>query len=207
VGKPADAGFLYSNLGFGLLGQALADRANTTYPKLVAQQVTVPLHMEDTVVSLSPQQQTRLIAAHTADGRPAHGWDFDAMAGAGALHSTAADMLTYLEAQLHPGSFPASAGGTAGTLGAALALSHVPRADAEPGTRIAFAWFYQEKRKEYWHNGGTGGYSSYAFFNPQGNYAAVVLLNRGPGQGEMADLIGQHISQRFAGEPAITVGD
>src|SRR4029077_13028191 len=32
--------FLYSNLGVGLLGQALADRAKVTYPTLLAQQVT-----------------------------------------------------------------------------------------------------------------------------------------------------------------------
>jgi len=207
VGKPADPGFLYSNLGFGLLGQSLADRANTTYPKLLAEEVTVPLHLDDTVVSLSVPQQARFIAGHTAFGRPARGWDFDAMAGAGALHSTAADMLAYLEAQLHPGQWPSSAGGPARTLGAALALSHELRADADPGSRIAFAWLYQEKRREYWHNGGTGGYSSYAFFNPQGNYAGVVLLNRGPGQPEIADLIGRHLSQRLAGEPAVIFGD
>jgi CubicO group peptidase (beta-lactamase class C family) len=207
VGKPADAGFLYSNLGFGLLGQALADRAHTTYPQLIAEEVTVPMHLEDTVVSLSAQQQARFVAGYTADGQPARGWDFDAMAGAGALHSTAADMLTYLEAQLHPGSFPPSAGGTARTLGAALALSHELRAEADPGNRIAFAWLYQEKRREYWHGGGTGGYSSYAFFNPQGNYAGVVLVNRAPGRLELADLIGQHLSQRLAGEPAVMFGD
>ena len=207
VGKPADAGFLYSNLGFGLLGQALADRANTSYPQLLAEEVAVPLHLEDTVVTLSAQQQGRLIAGHMTDGRPARGWDFDAMAGAGSLHSTAEDMLSYLEAQLHPESFPPSAGGTARTLGAALSLSHVPRADAEPGSRIGFAWFYEEKHREYWHNGGTGGYSSYAFFNPKGNYAGVVLVNRAPGLLELADLLGQHLSQRLAGEPAVWFED
>jgi CubicO group peptidase (beta-lactamase class C family) len=207
VEKPANAGFLYSNLGVGMLGQALADRAGTTYPRLLAEEVTVPLRLEDTVVSLAPQQEARFIAGHAVDGRAARGWDFDALAGAGALHSTAADMLAYLEAQLHPGQWPAGGRGAAATLAAALALSQVLRADAEQGTRIAFAWFYQEKRHEYWHNGGTGGYSSYAFFNPQGNYAGIVLLNRGPGPGELADLLGQHLSQRLAGEPAITVGD
>ena len=75
VARPADAGFLYSNLGFGLLGQALANRAGTSYPQLVAEQVTVPLHLEDTVVSLSAQQQRRFIAGHTADGRPARAWE------------------------------------------------------------------------------------------------------------------------------------
>jgi serine-type D-Ala-D-Ala carboxypeptidase/endopeptidase len=207
VARPADAGFLYSNLGFGLLGQALADRAGTTYGQLLAEQVTVPLHLEDTAVSLSPQQQARFIAGHLPSGRAARGWDFDAMAGAGALHSTAADMLRYLEAQLHPDAWPATGAGPERTLGAALTLSHGVRAEAGSDTGIAFAWIYQEKRKEYWHNGGTGGYTSYAFFNPQGNYAGVVLLNRGAGTPEIADLLGQHISQRLAGEPAVVFSD
>jgi serine-type D-Ala-D-Ala carboxypeptidase/endopeptidase len=74
--------------------------------------------------------------------------------------------------------------------------------------KIAFAWFYNPQTKEYWHNGATGGYSSYAFFSPQGDYAGVVLLNRTvDAQGSLADLIGQHISQRFAGVPAIAYSD
>jgi D-alanyl-D-alanine-carboxypeptidase/D-alanyl-D-alanine-endopeptidase len=83
-------------------------------------------------------------------------------------------MLRYLEAQLRPEALPAAAGGAAHTLEAAISMSHELRAEAGPGMRIAFAWLYQEKRGEYCHNGGTGGYSSYAFFNPKRNYAGVV---------------------------------
>ncbi len=207
VGKPADAPFLYSNLGLGLLGQALADRAGGSYAKLVSEEVTVPLQLSDTTVSLSAGQQARFIQGHTFDHRPAPAWDMDALAGAGALHSTAADMLTYLEANLHPEAFAAHGAGATRTLAAALAQSHQLRADAG-NMKIAFAWFYNPQTKDYWHNGATGGYSSYAFFNPQGDYAGVVLMNRTVGtQGSLADLLGQHISERFAGEPAIAFSD
>jgi hypothetical protein len=58
------------------------------------------------------------------------------------------------------------------------------------------------------HNGATGGYSSYAFFNPKGNYAAVILLNATLAEtGSYADRIGEHISERLAGKPAISLGD
>ena len=40
LAKPPDATFNYSNLGLGLLGQALADRAATTYPDLLKTLVT-----------------------------------------------------------------------------------------------------------------------------------------------------------------------
>jgi serine-type D-Ala-D-Ala carboxypeptidase/endopeptidase len=43
VAKPAQTDFLYSNLGFGLLGQALSNRAGVPYPVLLEQEITGPL--------------------------------------------------------------------------------------------------------------------------------------------------------------------
>ena len=83
VAKPADAGFLYSNLGFGLLGQALAVRTGLSYPAILMQEVIDPLELKDTTVSLSSVQQTRFLPGHDARHRPAHAWDFDALAGCG----------------------------------------------------------------------------------------------------------------------------
>lgn len=209
--KRGDPPFLYSNLGLGLLGQALANRAGVGYPTLLFGEVTGPLAMKDTVITLSAEQQHRFIEGHAADHRVAHAWDLDALAGAGAIRSTADDMLTYLEAQLHPerimseGPKSSSQGRT---LAAAITLSHELRADAGPGTQIAFAWLYNTETESYWHNGATGGYSSFAFFNPTGDYAAVVLMNTATGaRGSFADLVGQHINQRFAGSPAVSLGN
>jgi len=206
--KPANTAFVYSNLGVGLLGQALADRADTSYANLIAEEITKPLGMSDTVVSLSPAQQARFIQGYSADHRPARAWDFDALAGAGDLRSTAADMLTYLEANLHPAK-PANGDSKYGaTLPAALALAHQLRADALPGMRIAFAWFYLRESGTYWHDGGTGGCAAYAFFNPAADYAGVVLMNTAVGiNGSFADLLGRHIFERFAGRPAISLAN
>jgi serine-type D-Ala-D-Ala carboxypeptidase/endopeptidase len=205
VGAP---NFLYSNLGVGLLGQALANRAGVPYPKLLAQQVTVPLGMNDTVVTLSAAQQRRFIEGHAADHRIAHAWDLDALAGAGAIRSTASDMLTYLEAQLHPKKVRSNHPTKARTLPAALTLSHELRTEALPGMQIGFGWLYVTATGSYWHNGATGGYSSFTFFNPKGDYAGVVLMNTTiSGNGGFADLVGQHVAQRLAGKPAISLGN
>ncbi len=207
VAKPADPPFLYSNLGFGLLGQALADRAKTTYPKLLQEEATSPLGMKDTVVSLSPGQQRRFIQGHDAEHHPVHAWDLDAMAGAGAIRSTASDMLIYLDANLHPEKFSSSAASAtpaARTLSTALTQSHELRADVAPGMRIAFAWLYNTTTGNYWHNGGTGGYTSYAFFNPKSDDAAVVLSNT---SSRFADLLGEHIGERLSGKPAISLSN
>jgi serine-type D-Ala-D-Ala carboxypeptidase/endopeptidase len=210
VGKPAVTSFLYSNLGVGLLGQALANRAGSSYAHLVKDEVTGPLGLSDTAVSLSPAQRARFIQGHTADHRPAHAWDIDALAGAGALRSTAGDMLKYLEANLHPQRLPGGASRnamsrSAATLPEALTLSHELRADAGP-LRIAFVWLYNPETGDYWHDGGTGGYSAYVFFNPKGDYAAVVLVNTTiTPRGSFADQLGEHVSERFAGKPALSL--
>ena len=190
--------FLYSNLGLALLGQALANRAGTTYAMLLEQEVTGPLGLRDTVVKLSPEQWDRLLQGHSGNEPhgPAPNWDLDAFAGAGALRSTAGDMLTYLEAQLHP---------EGSTLSAALEASHTLRADVTARQRIALAWFYEEDSGIYQHNGGTAGYSSYAFFHPQNDYAGVVLMNIGPSLVLGPDQLGDHIRQRLAGEPAVSL--
>jgi CubicO group peptidase (beta-lactamase class C family) len=207
LAKPADAGFNYSNLGFGLLGQALANRSGVTYPVLLRNEVTEPLGLRDTTVNLSPEQQARFVAGHDGQHRPAHAWSLDAMAGAGAIRSTASDMLMYLEAQLHPDAVKAE-GPSGSTIARALTLSHELRADAFPGTRIALAWLSNPKDGSYWHNGATGGYSSYVFFNPKEDYAAVVLYNGtiGSDMGSYADRVGEHVAERLAGKPAVMLG-
>jgi D-alanyl-D-alanine-carboxypeptidase/D-alanyl-D-alanine-endopeptidase len=115
------------------------------------------------------------------------------------------------KANLHPENIVprgASAASKIRTLPTSLAQSHEPRADAEPGIRIAFAWIYNPATGSYWHDGATGGYSSLAFFNPKGDYAAVVLMNTTiSANGNFADLLRQHIGQRLAGQPSISLGN
>ena len=197
VSKPADAKFNYSNLGVGLLGQALANRAATTYPDLLKTLVAEPLKLNDTVVKLSPEQEKRFAQGHGPGHQPAHPWTLDALAGAGAVRSTAGDMLTYLEAQLHPDR-------TAGTLPAALAMCHDLRSDMSPNMKIGLAWLFETDTGNFWHNGATGAYSSYALFNPKEDFAVIVLFNATvSGNGSFADTLGQHIAQRLTGKPAV----
>ncbi len=209
VGKPEKTDFLYSNFGFGLLGQALSVRAEEPYPQLLKDEVLDPLGMHDTAIALSPAQHVRFLPGHTGDHKPAHAWDLDAFAGAGAIRSTATDMLMYVEANLHPDSVkPPNTSSSAKTISAALVQDHVLRADVGTGPQIALAWLFDPSTGNYWHNGATGGYSAYAFFNPKGDYAAVVLVNSSIGPaGSFADRIGEHISERLAGKPAISLGD
>ena len=188
--REANPPFVYSNLGFALLGEALAARAGVSYAELIAQRITGPLGMRDTAVGLMPDRRLRLIQAFGIRHEPVAAWQLDAFAPAGAISSTAGDLLTYLEAQLRADS-------------PALRLSHQLRAGVGPGTRIALAWIYDERTGNYYHDGLISGYRSYAFFNPQGGYAGVVLANQPTSF--LAALLPLHIQQRLAGEPAISL--
>jgi serine-type D-Ala-D-Ala carboxypeptidase/endopeptidase len=83
----------YSNLGGGLLGQALARAAGQPYEELVRQRICLPLGMPDTMIAPTGEQAGRLATGHTRRGRPVHPLELPALAGAGALRSTANDLL------------------------------------------------------------------------------------------------------------------
>ena len=200
VANSTSAASQFGSLGFGLLGVALANRAGTSYAALLKQEITDPLGLKDTVIELSPEQDSRFVAGHDEFHGPAKAWSSDALAGAIAIRSTAPDMLAYLEANLHPEKIKAESGSKA-TLPAALRQSLQPQGEVVQTMRIALGWLYHPETGNYWHNGATAAYSSYAFFNPKGDYAAVVLLNESPGaNGSFVENLGRHISQRLAGK-------
>ena len=197
VAKPANPEYRYSNLGLGLLGQALANRAGKSYTDHLRDQITAPLALPDTTVHLSPDQVQRFLQGHNDKNLPVHAWDLDALAGAGAIRSTAGDMLTYLVANLHPERDP--------VLQPALTASHHLRANAAGGSQIALAWHYSPEDAAYYHSGATAGFTSYAAFSPQTDTAIVVLTNTGPSFHLPPELIASHLRQRLAGTPAVSL--
>ncbi len=197
--KSDDAEYEYSNLGFGLLGQALALRAGTTYEELLRREITEPLGMRDTVISLSGEQHGRMMRAYDWRHQIVPEWNLDALAGAGAIRSTAPDMIRYLVAQLHPEAVP--------ELASAIKLSHQMQADVNDKVRIGLAWM--QGSGLYRHDGSIAGFTSDSYFSPEKNYAAVVLMNHQAGLfGSFAtEQLGDHLRQRLLGEPAISLAN
>jgi len=209
VAMPPKPQFGYSNLGVGLLGAALAARAGASYESLLHTEVTGPLGMHDTVVTLTPSMHDRLAPGHDGAHAAARTWTFDALVGCGGIRSTAGDMLTYLEAQLHPDHLPAAARASAEgkTLAAAMAASHALQGEAGRGLHIALNWFRTDETGSYWHNGATGGYSAFSLFNPEKDLAVVALSNMTVGgDGDFADDVGKHVVQRLIGKAAVSLG-
>jgi CubicO group peptidase (beta-lactamase class C family) len=196
LGKPAKTEFLYSNLGFVVLGEALANRAGCSYLELLRREITGPLGMNDTVISLSGEQLGRFMQGHDGRRRPTSRWDLDAFASAGGIRSTAGDMLTYLEAQLHPEKAP---------FRAALVESQRLRAHVAGDVGIALAWMYIPDRGIYEHGGATGGFRSDVFFDPHRDFAAVVLMNAAPVTFPFVECLSEHVRQRLGGEAALSL--
>jgi CubicO group peptidase (beta-lactamase class C family) len=96
----------YSNLGAGLLGEALARASGQPYETLVRERICRPLGMGDTMMTPTGEQTARLATGHTRRGRPAPPLQLPVLAGAGALRSTATDLLRFLEANVDPAHTP-----------------------------------------------------------------------------------------------------
>jgi CubicO group peptidase (beta-lactamase class C family) len=176
------AQYEYSNLGVGLLGTLLARKDGVSWEAMLQRRVLGPLGMSSTMVRLTPDAEARL-ARGSAGGQPASNWDLDAFAGAGALRSTAEDMVRFLTAAMGLRSTP---------LDSAFRLSEQPQFDAgSPAMRIGLGWHLLQRpdHQIVWHNGGTGGYRSFAGFDPVRKLGVVVLGNSTVG----VDDIGFHL--------------
>ena len=181
--RDVGATYEYSNLGLGLLGHAMALRAGMSYEDLVRRRVLTPLGMPETAITLTPALRARLAPGHDEDGTVVPNWDLPTFAGAGALRSTAADMLLYLNANLDSTSLP---------LGHALHATHAARhATNDPSLKVGLAWHILSRPvgNLVWHNGGTGGYRTFAGFD-QGRRIGVVVLSN---VNSSVDDIGFHL--------------
>lgn len=170
--------FEYSNLGFGLLGNLLSRQAGRPYQDLLRERICQPLGLDETRIDLDVEHRQRLAPPHNALGVVSSTWEFDALAGAGAIRSTADDMLRYLEANM---------GLKETSLLSAMRLCHRPRHQAGNAVQsIGLGWHIEKvpgRPPLVFHGGGTGGYTSLVGFTQPDEGPAVgvvVLANTAP---------------------------
>jgi D-alanyl-D-alanine-carboxypeptidase/D-alanyl-D-alanine-endopeptidase len=179
------AQYEYSNLGGGLLGHILARRAGMDYEALVRTRICEPLGMKSTGIALSADMNARFAVGHDQSLQTVASWDLPTLAGAGALRSTANDMLSFLAASL---------GYTKSPLAPAMAaMLTVRRPTGTPGLEIALGWHILTKddREIIWHNGGTGGFRTFIGYDPKNRVGVVALSNTSTATG--VDDIGRHL--------------
>lgn len=171
----------YSNFGIGLLGHILSQRAKMSYEDLVRTRILKPLKMNDTTITLSPVLKSRMAQGFDKNGEPASNWDIPTFAGAGALRSTAKDMAKFIAA---------NAGLAKSNLSGDFSEAHKPLREAGGEMRIGLAWHILPKTAGaiVWHNGGTGGFRSFAGFSRAQKKGIILLTNTA----ESVDDIGFH---------------
>ena len=178
--KPG-AEYEYSNLAAATLGVILEKVYKKTYQDLIVEIICDPLRMNETREFIRKNDSIRFVKGYNEEGKYNSQWDFDAMAPAGSIRSTASDMLLYANAQL--GKAPAA-------LEKAIQLTH-EKTYSNGSVNTALAWHYIKPGKDeaIFHNGGTGGFRTYLAVNLEKKFAVVVLSNTAISVDEMGNAI------------------
>ncbi len=174
----------YSNLGYDLLGDALARAAGMPYPALLQQLITRPLGMKDTTFTPSPEQCDRLMVAEKG-ASPCN--NTLAAIGSGGVYSTPDDMgrwmQQFLDSAVSPRSPQVDRMQTLiyrrDQLAKVEGMDVPGRADA-----IGMGWVYMGPKNGrpgiIQKTGGGGGFITYMAMVPQHNVGVFVVICRSP---------------------------
>ncbi len=159
----------YANLGFGLLGIALAHRAGKSYEELLVERICDPLGLANTRGTLTDDMQRHMARGHDVDGKPMQPLDMPALRGAGDIRSTAADLTVFLKANM-------------GLVPSPLPLQRTldtRRPTDLPGTDAALGWFVTLDKGEQivWKTGLGAGFNTFIGFSPKRRRGVLVLTN------------------------------
>jgi CubicO group peptidase (beta-lactamase class C family) len=167
--SPIGARHLYSNLGVGLLGHALAHASKSgSYEAILTERVLKPAGLGDTTITLTEAQRKRMIPGHNEEGKLQANWEFACLGACGALRSTAADLLKFVKINATP----------SGPLKEVLLAAQQNWRDVRPGQEeMGLCWVRFPAKNgppTIWHNGQTGGYHSFLGFVPERGGVVVV---------------------------------
>lgn len=168
--KPGNAN--YSNLGFGLLGMAIADVQEQDYATFTEQNVLTPLGMNSSLVGNTFPDDVKVAPVYKKNCKASNLWTIqNTVAGAGAVKANLNDMTVLLQALLQPEQ---------NSLSEAIQMSTGPRQKFDDETEIGFGWLTTTKddNQVLWHNGGTGSSTSFIGINKAKNRAVVLLFNK-----------------------------
>ncbi|NUT95789.1 MAG: beta-lactamase family protein [Saccharothrix sp.] len=155
----------YSNLGFQLLGHALAAAAGTTFTALLDARIATPLGLTTCYAPATPSElRPGALTGRTRWGRTRQPWTGEALAPAGGIRTTITDLARLTESLLN------------GTAPGTAALTPVADFTGKV-VRIGAAWITLDRRGRTitWHNGGTGGFRTWLGMDRDAGTAVVLL--------------------------------
>lgn len=166
--QPGKPKAVYSNLGFMLLGHALASAAGTSYASLLEARITEPLGLAGMYVPSTPRElRPSALRGRSRLVREVEPWTGAALGPAGGIRAGVADLAGLLAAVLD-GSAPG------------VAALEPTGTFAGPGVRIGAAWLTvtHKGREVTWHNGGTGGFRSFVGFDRAAGRGVALVQAR-----------------------------
>ena len=154
----------YSNIGVAYLGHVLEYVANKPYDELLDHYVISKYNLSETSLDRKIIVD-QLVKGIDGDGKVVSNWDLNAFAPAGALLSSVKDMSKFAQANF--------------TNDPILKLQRKKTFQYKEDIDIALGWliFNKDGEKIYWHNGGTGGYTSAMALNIDKKTGVVILSN------------------------------
>jgi beta-lactamase class C len=183
--------YLYSNLGFGLLGLALQNNFKKPFEELIKEDILIPLKMNETIITITPKLLPFYAQGYSTRGEPIEKLSITILPGSSALRSSSADMLKFLEANL----------GISGPkeLLKAMQMTQKEYFPVNDMLGLGLAWqrvhlddlFIIDK------NGGVPGFSSYIGMLPEKKIGIVLLANKAKiGSTQFGRLILRHLATK-----------
>lgn len=184
----------YSNFGVGLLGNLLERISGNPYETLARETIFAPLGMKDSFVQRRPEdlpadRAARFAAGHSGGKEVPH-WHLDALAGAGAIVSTARDLARFVEAHWSEKTLP--------ELRAAMDLAAQPQRNG-----VGLCWLIGEAGLS--HDGGTGGFRSELRVSLPDKTASIRLMN-GTGPVASSESVGDFTGLSGSWEGTLDAG-
>ena len=160
----------YSNYGMGLLGHILELHTGKTYEELIVERIAIPYQMLDTKMKMTSKMKTKLAKGHSGDVEMPN-WNFMELGAAGGIKSTLNDMVKFIKANMEKGNQ---------AINGAMRASHKMAFKDGKGFAMGLGWQYANTAKNeliVWHNGRTGGYTTFTGFIAGTTEGVVVLSN------------------------------
>lgn len=154
----------YSNTGVAVLGIILEKAYSKSYEQLLTTYIANPLKMNSTFVTVPAKQEVNFASGYEGGKETPH-WNLAQTSAAGGIRSTVLDMVLYLKANMAEAT-------------PAIALSHKETFN-DGSDAIGLGWFMYPTKGDslIWHNGGTGGFTSYAGYLKDKKVGVAVLTN------------------------------
>jgi CubicO group peptidase (beta-lactamase class C family) len=154
--------YSYSNLGAGLLAYSLSNNRKLPFETLLNMDIFTPYEMNAT----SYNYKTSFIGI-SENNEASDNWQFKALKGAGGLTSNVTDLTKFITAHFNPNN-------------KVLNLTRQETFVSSKTISIGLAWHIlhpNTDEKMFWHNGGTGGYTSSISFRPHHKTGVIILSN------------------------------